>query len=161
MQTTNAIIIPPKKNYIINFWQVIKTNRESKFIRSLEDLIFCLLETAPKNYYPPAVPPQNSITFELKNKSDINTKYRYFINQNSSEVIINHLYRLFNISFISHMDNFQNMLIKDAIYIYMKVYNLDEDCFDMLKKKYYRYKTSSINDTKLHSFKSAFTSVLS
>jgi len=161
---TNYIRISKRRAYLIPFVEkVLKKDDDNdvKFANGLLDLVKTLVKTAPASYQPQAEKPDNSISFELPKWKNINTEYRFYISRAAGRVIEGYIYKMFNLILEIHIEKLNKFSTrKDAIYLFLEMYNIDLDYFETLNKKAYRKKTS-ILPKKTAKITSAFSVFLS
>jgi len=95
---------------------------------------------------------------DVRRINDINNIYNYYIYKKNAKKIHDFLYQKFWFIFENYVESFllrkdinkrfKKTAIQNLIFDFLKIYNLDENYFDMLKKEFYRYKRNLINQTK-------------
>lgn len=98
-----------------------------------------LLNKPPKNYIP-GRSSENSITISVPYYEDLNIEYNNYLSERAIKVLRGDLYDLFYISLIKNVRDLvnTNVLIKDAVLLFMEKTGISEDHFDCLSKIVYR-----------------------
>ncbi len=151
-QTTNYILF--KKNYLKNF--IIKIFQKEEKIHTLHANFFYsslkfLIKKPPKTYIP--LSQKNILSghfrFELPNWNGIDTNYNFYLSSIASLIIQKNISQLFDYYFQSFfLETTKQTTIENTVFLFIEKYNLGYDCYEMLKKRIYRFNKKNKDSIK-------------